>query len=604
MEAAAEFTPALTASSLSTIVIFAPLAFLSGVTGAFFKALSLTMAISLGVSYLVTLLAVPALADLLLNHRDAEQEDTGRWTARLHRGYEWLMQRCFARRFLVLASLIPLFVVGWIAYQHLGTGFMPSMDEGGFVLDFWSAPGTSLSETERLLHQVEAVLRDTPEVATFSRRTGLQLGGGLTEANQGDFFVKLKPQPRRPIDEVIDDVRGRLNKRVAGLNIEFAQLMEDLIGDLTSVPEPIEIQLYGEDRALLQKTAAAVAGAVDGISGVVDVKSGLVVAGDALDVEIDPLKASIEGTDPATITSQLGNLWSGATDTHVLRGAKTIALRVRLGPAGRSRPQDLEDMPIRAPDGHLFALRQVATVKVLTGQAEIQREDLRRMIPVTGRLNGRDLGSTIRAVQAALQKPGLLPKEITVVLGGAYAQQQAAFAGLLAVLVCAVALVFLLLLFVYESFQTALAILFTTLLALPIVFLGLWITHTELNITSMMGLTMIVGIATEVSIFLVSELDELPPEVVGIPALILAARNRMRPILMTTIAAVLALLPLALGIGQGSAMQQPLAIAIICGLVAHLPLVLVVLPVLMPMPPGRPEELPPAEAAALPDAVS
>ena len=209
------------------------------------------------------------------------------------------------------------------------------------------------------------------------------------------------------------------------------------------------------------------------------------------------------------------------------------------------------------------------------------------MIPVTGRLSGRDLGSTIRDVQALLNRPGFIPKEISSHLGGAFAEQQTAFAGLLMVLGIAVALVFLLLLFVYESFQTAAAILFTTLLALPVVFLGLWITKTELNITSMMGLTMIVGIATEVSIFLVSELSELPPEVYGIPALILAAQNRMRPILMTTIAAVLALLPLALGWGQGSAMQQPLAIAIICGLVAHLPLVLIILPLLLPLPKGR-----------------
>lgn len=590
LAAAREFTPALTASSLSTVVIFAPLAFLSGVTGAFFKALSLTMAIALVLSYFVTLLAVPVLSDLLLGKTDAEQNDEGRWTARLHGGYERLMGWCFARTWLVLPALLPLFIVGYVAYRHVETGFMPGMDEGGFNIDYHSAPGTSLEETDRLLQKFEKILRDTPEVTTYSRRTGLQLGGSLTEANQGDFFVSLKPPPRRDIEEVMNDVRERVTKNIPGLEVEFAQLMEDLIGDLTSVPQPIEIQLYAEDQATLERTAGAVAEAVGKIDGVVDVKSGLVIAGDALDIEIDPLQAAIQGTDPATITTQLSDALTGATDTQVVRNPKTVAVRVRLRAADRARTNQLGDLPIRAADGHLFTLRQVATITTVVGQPEITREDLRRMVAVTGRLSGRDLGSTIRDVQATLGKRGLLPPAVTFVLGGAYAEQQTAFAGLLRVLGAATALIFLLLLYVYESFQTATAILFTTLLALPVVFLGLWVTGTELNITSMMGLTMIVGIATEVSIFLVSEIGELPPGVEGVPALILAARNRMRPILMTTIAAVLALLPLALGIGQGSAMQQPLAIAIICGLVAHLPLVLIVLPVLLPRPVARSAE--------------
>ena len=586
LAAATEFTPALTASSLSTVVIFAPLASLSGVTGAFFKALSLTMAIALVISYLVTLLAVPILADLLLGQRDADQNDEGRWTQRLHAGYERLMLWSFGRRWLVMLAMLPLFVVGYLAYRHVETGFMPKMDEGGFNIDYHSAPGTSLAETDRLLRQFEDILRETPEVATYSRRTGLQLGGSLTEANQGDFFVQLKPPPRRGIEEIMDDVRARVTRHVPGLEIEFAQLMEDLIGDLTSVPQPIEIKLYAEDQSTLEHTAAAVADVVGKIDGVVDVKSGLVIAGDALDIQIDPLKAALEGTDPAAITAQLNDLLTGATDTQILRGPKTVAVRVKLPAAARAQLRGIEDAPLRAPDGHLFTLRRVAVVSTVVGQPEITREDLRRMVAVTGRLSGRDLGSTIRDVQAALRKPGLLPHQVTFVLGGAYAEQQTAFAGLLAVLAAATALIYLLLLYVYESFQTATAILLTTLLALPVVFLGLWVTGTELNITSMMGLTMIVGIATEVSIFLVSEVDDLPAGVTGNLALVQAAKNRMRPILMTTVAAVLALLPLALGIGQGSAMQQPLAIAIICGLVAHLPLVLIVLPVLLPQPAG------------------
>src|SRR5690349_4598957 len=246
MQAAAEFTKSLAGSSASTIIIFAPLAFLSGVTGAFFKALSLTMAASLFISFLVAWLAVPLLANRFLNENDARSESGGRFTEQAHRFYETTMQRLLARPLIVPLAVVVLLGVGWLGYENLGSGFMPSMDEGGFILDYRSEPGTSLTETDRLLRQVEAILRATPEVQTYSRRTGLQLGGGLTEANTGDFFVRLKSFPRRDIETVMDEVRKKIEQGVPGLQIELAQLMEDLIGDLTAVPQPIEIKLYSD----------------------------------------------------------------------------------------------------------------------------------------------------------------------------------------------------------------------------------------------------------------------------------------------------------------------------------------------------------------------
>ena len=580
--AAAEFTRPLVGSSLSTIVIFAPLAFLSGVTGAFFKALSLTMAASLVISFLIAWLAVPILADHFLGEKDANHEEGGRFTRWVHERYAAMMRRVLVRPALILLGVVPLLVVAFLCYQQVGSGFMPSMDEGGFILDYRAPAGTSLSETDRLLRQVEEILRETPEVQTYSRRTGLQLGGGLTEANEGDFFVRLKPLPRRPIDEVMDDVRGEVEKKIPGLEIEMALLMEDLIGDLTAVPQPIEIKLYGDDGAILSATAPAVAKAIGAINGVVDVKDGIVLAGDALMINVDRAKASLEGMDPDSITQSLNALLDGATTTtSVESGPKLIGIRAWIPEPSRRKVSAVGNLQIRAPDGHFFPLRRVAEISTVTGQPQIVRDDLKRMIPVTGRISGRDLGSTIRDVQVALAKPGLLPHGVYFRLGGTYAEQRAAFSGLIAVFIGAVALVFLLLLFLYESFRTAFAMLGSTLLAMSAVAIGLWLTHTELNISSMMGMTMIVGIATEVSIFYVSELVSLPDEMADRDALVQAGLNRMRPIAMTTFAAILALLPLALGIGAGSAMQQPLAIAIISGLVLQLPVVLVVLPVLL-----------------------
>ena len=582
LRAAAEFTRPLAGSSAATIVIFLPLALLSGVTGAFFKALSLTMAASLVFSFVITWLAVPLAAEWLLGGRDAARADAGRVRRWLDRGYGWLAARLIRRPALVaLAAAVPLFAAGYLAFGAVGTGFMPVMDEGGFIIDYYSEPGTALSETDRLLRQVEAILKATPEVATWSRRTGLGLGGDLNEANKGDFFVKLKPGPRRPIADVMSDLRNRIETEVPGLNVEMAQLMEDLIGDLTAVPEPIEIKLYGDSPDVLLAAARKVADGIVKIPGVVEVRNGINPAGDALDVRIDRLKAAFEGIDPAEATRILDIYLRGQVVTQIPTALKQIGVRVWSAPNVRTTRLDLENLPIRAPDGHVFPLQRIASVTAVTGQPQITRENLQHMVAVTARLEGRDLGSGAADVRRLLGQAGFLPASVRYELGGLYQQQQIAFRGLMVVFAAAAAAVFVLLLFLYERFAVAIAILVMPLLATCAVFVGLWLAGIELNITAMMGMTMIIGIVTEVAIFFFSEFDDL--RAAGMPtaeALVAAGRNRMRPIAMTTIAAILTLLPLALAIGQGSAMQQPLAVAIIAGLAVQLPLVLLVMPAL------------------------
>lgn len=580
MRAAREFSRPLMGSSASTIIIFVPLAFLSGVTGAFFKSLSLTMAAALFISFFVAWLAEPLLADHVLSARDAQKEEGGGMTREAHRVYGRLMRPLLAHPWLVLVIVLPLVFFGWLGYSRVGSGFMPSMDEGGFILDYRTAPGTSLTETDRLLRQVETILAATPAVDTYSRRTGLSLGGTFTAANEGDFFVRLKSSGRPPIWTVMDDVRTRIENLVPGIHVEMAQLMEDLIGDLTAVPQPIEIKIYSDDGALLGRLGPRVAAATRRVPGVVEVNDGVIPAGDALEIRVDRARASLEGVDPEWATRTLQDILSGTVTTQVQRGPKMVGVRLWVPDAERNTVYDIRHLQLRAPDGHLFPIRRIAAVRIVTGQPEIMRDDLKRMIAVTGRISGRDMGSVIHQVKAVLDTPGLLPKTVYYSLGGLYRQQQIAFAGLATVFAAAVLLVFLLLLFLYESFRVAGSILLTTLMAVAAVFIGLWATGTELNIMSMMGMTMVVGIVTEVGIFYASEYHDLPSG--GAADLYMAAgKNRMRPIAMTTLATILALLPLALGIGQGSAMQQPLAIAIISGLIAQFPLVLVVLPVLL-----------------------
>ncbi|MEZ5504186.1 MAG: efflux RND transporter permease subunit [Halioglobus sp.] len=560
---------------------FLPLAFPSGVTGAFSKALSLTMASSLLISFLLAWLAVPLLAEHLLSREDAAREDIGVRFRRMLESYEKLMHRLFRRPLLVWVGIGPLLVLGFVAYEQVGSGFMPYMDEGGFVLDYRARAGTSLAETDRLLLQVEKILRSESAVETYSRRTGAQLGGGLTEANEGDFFVRLKPLPRPPIDEVMDEIRGRIEAEVPGLDVELILLMEDLIGDLTAVPQPIEIKLYSDQPDQLMTTAPGVAEAIGKLDGVVDVQDGIVLAGDAISITIDRDKAALEGVDPDLVTQQLDVWFNGLVTTQVQETVKLVGVRVWVPPAARDKTFALEKVWLRASDGHRFPLKRIAGVAVEIGQPQISRDNLKRMVAVTGRISGRDLGSTIADVKRALADPGLLPAGMYYELGGLYKQQQIAFRGLIAVFVAALALVFLLLLYLYEEFSAALAIMSSPLLAIAAVFIGLWFTGIELNITAMMGMTMIVGIVTEVSVFYFSEYhDVIEQGEDRQSALIQAGINRLRPIIMTTLAAILALLPLALALGQGSAMQQPLAVAIIAGLLVQIPLVVVVMPLL------------------------
>ena len=584
-KAVREMTIPLAGSSLSTIIIFAPLAFLTGVTGSFFKALSITMAVSLVFSFFIAWLGVPVMANLILSQKDSREERLGRFTLTVFQLYDRMLEPVIRKPILLLPGVLMLGICGWFSFQCIGSGFMPHMDEGGFILDYVASPGTSAMETDRLLRQVENILMETPEVETYSRRTGLSLGGHITEANEGDFFIRLKPNRKRHIEEIMSDVRQRVEHLVPGLEIEMAQLMEDLIGDLTAVPQPVEIKLFSDDEHKLLHLAPVIAKKISKIPGVVDIKDGIVLAGDALTIHIDRDRAALEGIDPELVTQVLKNSIEGTVTTFVQEGIKMVGVRRWLPEEMRSRENALKNLLIRAPDGHFFPLRRIATIEPVSGQPQIIREDLKRMIPVTARISGRDMGSVIKDIRNELDKKGLIPEEMYYELGGLYQQQQIAFKGLIVVFVGAVLLIFTLLLFLYENFRTAASVLFNTMLSLFAVLSGLYITGMEINISSMMGMTMVVGIVTETAIFYVSELNFLIIEGLSPDkALVQAGKNRMRPIAMTTFAAIFALLPLALGIGKGSAMLTPLAIAIISGLAVQIFLVLLVLPALLSLP--------------------
>jgi multidrug efflux pump subunit AcrB len=393
--------------------------------------------------------------------------------------------------------------------------------------------------------------------------------------------VRLKPNHTRSTPDVMTAVRDAVQAEVPGVQVELAQLMEDLIGDLTAVPQPIEVKLFATDPATLIPQARKIAAAIGKIDGVVEVKSGVKLAGDALDVRIDPVRAAMEGVTPDEVTRAVDAALTGSVATELPRTSKMVGVRVRLPDALDLSQAGLADLPIRASDGHVFPLRRVASPVPVTGQPEISRENLQPMVAVTGRIEGRGIGAAIADVRRVLDAPGALAPGVRYELGGLYQQQQIAFAGLARVFVAALVAEFVLLLFLYESFWLPIIVILCSLLSTTAVFIGLWLTGVALNITALMGMTMIIGIGTEMAIFYVSEYAELAHAMEPRRALREASRNRLRPITMTTLAAILTLLPLALAIGQGSAIQQPLAISIIAGLLLQFPLVLLAMPALI-----------------------
>jgi multidrug efflux pump subunit AcrB len=560
--------------------VFTPLAFVSGVTGGFFKALALTMVAALGLSLLFARCVLPLLAERWVRAQDvAAAERAGAFQARLARWNDGAARRALARPGLFVGVVgVALAVLGYAAWTQVPSGFMPAMDEGGFILDYKAQPGAALGDTDRLLRQVEQIITATPEVASYSRRTGAQLGGGLTEADEGDLFIRLKGGSRRPIDAVMADIRNRIAAQVPGLEIETAQLMEDLIGDLTAVPQPIEVKLFGDDPRLLSASAKRVGTTVGKIPGIVEVVDGLRVAGDALAIKVDAAAALQQGLDPDAVATQIEALVAGTPSTQLRIGEQLVTARVRAAAALRSRADLLARLPLTAPDGHLVRLGQIAHIDVAAGQTQITREDLAPFVAVTARLEERDLGSGMKDVRAAVT--GLhLPASVRVEYGGLYAQQQQSFADLTMVFLAALLLSALLLTFLFGRLSWTCAAIVTVLLSAAVVLAGLWATGIELDISALMGLTMVVGMVTELVIFFLAELPR--GGVVDAAALREAGAKRLRPILMSALIAALTLAPLALGLSRGAGLQRPLATAIILGLSAAVPLVLVFLPALM-----------------------
>jgi multidrug efflux pump subunit AcrB len=457
------------------------------------------------------------------------------------------------------------------------------MDEGGFILDYIMPAGSSLNETDRVLQHVERILRATPEVESTSRRTGLQLGlAAVTEANYGDFTVKLKAKRSRAIDEVMAGVRAQIKATEPALDVEFTQVLQDMIGDLSNAPEPIQIKLFADDPILLSQLAPRVADAISKIPGVVDVENGIdnTISGPATSFQVDPVVAARLGFTPEEVSTNATAILDGVTTSDpIISNGRPYAIRIRLSDDHRASLEAIQNTPFNSSSGHIATLGSIADIQQLPPQNEIRRENLQRLVVVTGRLEGSDLGTAMVRVRQTID--GLhLPAAVHVEYGGTYEEQQKSFRDLLRVLLLALALVFGVLLIEFRNFPAPIAILTSSVLSISGVILALLITRTTFNVASFMGLIMVIGIVAKNGILLL-DADEKFRAAGASPeeAMLHAAQRRLRPIVMTAIAAVCGMLPLAFALGAGSQMLQPLAIAVIGGLAISMLLSLIVTPV-------------------------
>jgi len=599
--AVSEITTPIIGSTITPVVVFLPLTILTGVTGVFFRSLALTMSVALLTSLVLALAFTPVLAEKFVRAKprqvdpdqseheptanELEQEaESGRFLRAIIARYEWVLSHALDNRWIVIVIIVGVLLGSYLLYRVLGSEFLPEFDESAFVLDYWAPPGASLAETNRMLQDVEEKLMKTPEIESYSRRTGLELGLFVTEPNRGDFAVKLKPGHKRGTDEVISELRDEIVEAQPALTIEFVGIVPDVIGDLQGAPEPIEIKLFSEDAAALNAKADEVEASIKKIHGVVDTKNGVVVSGPAITFKVDPQRAARFGIAADDVAKTAAAAMTGDEASFILQQDRLIRVRVIFPEDVRSSLEKVKALQVRSSSGQLARIDQVADVEFEKGQTEISRENLRQNVSVTGRLEGTDLGTAISQIKSQLTRDVKLPPGMTVEYGGLYEEQQSSFRELMISLILAVLLVFITLLIEFRSLAHPIAIVTGAVLALAGVLLALFITGMTLNVVSLMGMIMIVGIVAKNGILMLDAVeDHLAAGDTLREALLRSGRRRFRPVLMTSLAAMLGMLPLALAFGAGSELLQPLAIGVIGGLTMALLLSLIVTPTVYAM---------------------
>ncbi len=569
--------PAMVGSSLSTMVIFIPFMMMSGVAGAYFKVMTNTMIITLICSFFVTWIGLPVIYLLLSRKKTKEKLKERKEEAHPVKKQKWVSYFIFRPwlSFIIIGALITIIV---IILPKLQTGFLPEMDEGSIVLDYSSPPGTNLEETDMELREVEKIIVAVPEVQAYSRRTGTQMGFFITEPNRGDYLIQLKSKRKKTTEQVIEDIRKRIESTQPALRIDFGQVINDMLGDLMTSVQPIEIKIFGEDKKQLQQLSKQVANIVEKTQGAADVFDGIVITGPSISIQPDYTKQAQFGITSTSFQYQVQTSLEGNIVGNIFEKEQVSPIRIVYPNSRKLSIDNINSLQIFLPNGRLKPISELASVKINEGDAEIERENLQSMGVVSARLESRDLGSVMKDIQSNIASHISLPTGYHIEYGGSYAEQQKSFKELLMILITSSLLVFCVILFLYKQIKVAFLILILAVLGIAGSYLALFITGTPLNVGSYTGLIMIVGIIGENAIFTFLQFKESLHTQSVDESIVYSISTRLRPKLMTALGAIIALMPLALGIGAGAELHQPLAIAVIGGFLIALPLLLIVLP--------------------------
>jgi len=571
--------PAMVGSSLSTIVIFVPFILMGGVAGAYFTVLTNTMIITLICSFFVTWLGLPVVYLLLSTKKRKEYKIISN-DIKKNKHARWISY-FIKRPILSFVFIVSLILSILYIYPRLETGFLPDIDEGTIVLDYKSPPGTTVEETDRMLRDAEKLIVNIPEVESYSRRTGAEMGFFVTEPNRGDYLIQLKKDRKRSTVEVIDDIRQKIAINQPSLITDFGQIIGDMLGDLMGTAQPIEIKVFGNNTEALNGYAKQIAGIVGNVKGTADVFDGIVIAGPEISVTPQYAKLAQFNISPADFQYQMQTQLEGNIIGTILENQQLTNIRMIYPNNKNSGINNIMQQSVFLNDGKLKSIKDLAKVKIIPGVAEVKRENLQSMVSITARLDGSDLGTVIKNIQKNINANIHLPQGYHIAYGGAFAEQKKSFDDLLLVLITACILVFAVILFLFKDYKISILILIISLLGISGSYIALYITGTPLNVGSYTGLIMIIGIIGENSIFTFQQFSTTLKTSSAEEAVVYAISTRLRPKLMTAFGAIIALMPLALGIGTGAQLHQPLAIAVIGGFVVALPLLLIVFPTML-----------------------